>query len=154
GCLQHVTGRGRGDEFDLRPGRHRHRAVAVARVGECGVGKQEHVAAVRDAVPVDHVGADPHPNPGAPAAAFGDMHAERVRDPVAGAHPGHAVTPTATRSAAGGTTTSCRSGRTRSCQASVVTDTTTMANPSHCVQVSLTPSSPTPMTAAVTGKAS
>ncbi|GIJ76889.1 hypothetical protein Xph01_13210 [Micromonospora phaseoli] len=58
---EYVALPGRADESDVGAGGDSGRAVTVAGQREGGVSQQEHEAAVRDAVTVDHAVGDPHP---------------------------------------------------------------------------------------------
>jgi PPOX class probable F420-dependent enzyme len=73
---QHITFSRRGHEGDVRPGGHRNWPAAVTGAGERGIGEHEHIAAVRDRMPVHHGRADGHPDRRSAVTSLEEFHAE------------------------------------------------------------------------------
>ncbi len=90
---QHIPLARRPDKDNVSAGRDRHRAVAVTGQRERGVGEQEQVAAVGDAVPVDHRPGHPHPGHRRARRRLDQLDAERTRGDIGSEHVVRGVAP-------------------------------------------------------------
>ncbi len=90
---QHIPLARRPDKDNVPAGRDRHRAVAVTGQRERGVGEQEQIAAVGDAVTVDHRLGYPHPGHRRPRRRLDQLDAERTRGGIGSEHVVRGVAP-------------------------------------------------------------